>query len=172
MSEDLNVGDCAAEGCLNYAVGGSCARCGYPKAYTHPDCVSDAMGMRAVYCGGTPMTVTGSSDVPIGIVNVSRRDGLGDQYFVPRYLKVGDSVSWGPALGCPLALWLIDGIVDEMIEDHPILRVCRVAGPEKNRPEINALLDTSVGPGTMQRWSSSASGSASSPSPAAAPSGT
>jgi hypothetical protein len=111
--------------------------------------------MEAVYVGGTAMTVKGSSDVPVGVVNVIQRDAFSNcqQYLIPRHLQPGEWVTWRPDSGSPLARWIIHGHVEEMRSGTLILRVYRVAGPHTSgRPLINDLLDTCVAPGTMQRW--------------------
>jgi hypothetical protein len=82
-------------------------------AFVHPNCVSDALAMDAVYVYGTAMIVKGSSDVPFGVVNVVERDAFSkQQYLIPRHLQPGDLVTWRPSSGSPLAQWIVHGLVD------------------------------------------------------------
>jgi hypothetical protein len=84
--------------------GGSCTGCGYPRAYAHPDCVSDAFDMDVVYVGGTAMLVTGSTGVPFGTVSVMLRDGSFQSHQIP--LKAGDYVRWDNPLYPAGQVWI------------------------------------------------------------------
>jgi hypothetical protein len=149
---------CAAEGCFIPTAGGACSRCRFPKAFAHPSCISAALDADAVYINGTALVVVASHDVPVGVVNIVARDGRAQQILLPSFLKVGDPVMWLPPPGCPLGSWAIYGVVDEMLDGVPILRVSRTARRDvygsipTQRPQISARLDTSVFPGIMKRW--------------------
>ena len=96
-SDDGPKRDCVTDGCDMPVTGGPCTRCGYPIAYTHPDCVSDALGMDVVYVNGTAMNVIGDHNVEYGVVRVSHSTGsLSAPYPIPP--KPGDWVRWESVL--------------------------------------------------------------------------
>jgi hypothetical protein len=50
---------------------GTCAKCGFPVAFVHPDCIDDAFDyVNALWVGGTAMTVKPAWDLRRGVVNI------------------------------------------------------------------------------------------------------
>jgi hypothetical protein len=134
--------------------GGPCTECGYPRAYSHPDCLIEAFTVEAVFINGTAMRIVPDAQVERGKVVIWHRglgnDFLSDAAVIPSYTKVGDHLRWEPTSGSPLGDLVIHGQVVEVIGGIPLLQATHISGLSHFRPAEGAVLDTSVVRGTLR----------------------